>query len=93
MSLYIQTFLHSSDSKVGPVIIKQPPPLPKPRRIPEPVRREIPEPKARRILSHKRSLQAVTTLAVTVGVLLLAVIALVVVVLRTNTRGTYIKLY
>ena len=77
----------SSERKVGPVIVRQPPPLPKPRRIPEPVRREISEPKPRRILSNKRSLQAVTALAITVGVLLLAVIVSVVVLLKINNKG------
>ena len=95
--------LPSSDSKLDSPIIKEPPPLPKPRRtpkqlrrenpepkpgrIPEPVQREISEPKIgripevgrmklvepkpRRILSHKRALQAVIALAITVGVLVL----------------------
>ena len=81
----------SSESKVGPPIIKEPPPLPKPRRIPAPVQREIPKPKHKLILSHKRALEAVTALAITVGTLLLTVIVLVVVMLRTNTRGTHIN--
>ena len=76
-----------SENKVGPLIVKPPPPLPKPRRIPEPVRRDIPEPKPRKILSHKRALQAVTALAITVGVLLVAVIVSVVVILKRNTKG------
>ena len=97
-------YLTSSESKVGPLIVKPPPPLPKPRSIPEPVRREIPEPKPRRIpevgqmkliepkprriiLSHKRALQAVKALAITDGVLLLAVIVSVVVMLKRNTKG------
>ena len=109
-SSFIQ-HLTSSDSKVGPLIVKPPPPLPKPRKIPEPVRREIPEPKPRRIpevgrmklvvpkprriLTHKRALQAVTALAITVGVLLVAVIVLGVVLLKGNTKGrhTYIRIY
>ena len=70
---------------MGPVIVKEPPPLPKPRKVSEPVPHEVPEP--RRFLSHKQSLQAVTALAITVGVLLLAVIVLVVVWLKTNTKG------
>ena len=45
------------------------------------------KPKPRRMLSHKQSLQVVTALAITVGVLLLAVIVSVVVMLRTNTKG------
>ena len=104
--MYLYLFLQhltSSESKVGPLIVKPPPPLPKPRRIPEPVQKEIPEPKIgripgvgrmklvepkpRRMLSHKRAAQAVTALAITVGVLLLAVIALVVLLLKTNPKG------
>ena len=82
----------SSESKVGPLIVKVPPPLPKPRKVPEPVPQEVPEPEPRRILTHKRSVQAVTALAITVGVLLLAVIVSVVVLIKTNTKGrpTYI---
>ena len=93
------------------VMVKSPPPLPKPRRIPEPVQKEIPEPKIgripevgrmklvapkpRRILSHKRALQAVKALAITVGVLLLAVIVSVVFLLKRNTKGrnTYVNIY
>ena len=80
---------------MGPVIIKEPPPLPKPRKVPEPVPEEVPEPKPKRFLSHKRSLQAVTALAITVGVLVLAVIVSLVVLLRTNTKGrpTYINIF
>ena len=76
-----------SESKVGPLIVKPPPPLPKPRKVPEPVPQEVPEPKPRRILSHKRALQAVTALAKTVGVLVLAVIVSVVMLLKRNTKG------
>ena len=93
---YIFIFnLTFSESKVGPLIVKPPPQLPKPRRIPEPVRREIPEPKPRKILSHKRALQAVTALAITVGILLLAVIVSVVVILKRNTKGRpmYFNIY
>ena len=103
-------YLTSSDSKVGPLIVKPPPPLPKPRKVPEPVPQEVPEPKPsripqvgrmkivepkpRRILSHKRALQAVTALAITVGLLLLAVIVSVVVILKRDTKGRpmYVKI-
>ena len=95
ISLLHYTTFDFSESKVGPLIVKQPPPLPKPRRIPQPIRREILEPKPRRILSHKRSLQAVTALAITVGVLLLAVIVSMVIMLKRNTKGrpTYVNIY
>ena len=85
----------SSDSKVGPLIVKPPPPLPKPRRIPEPVQRELPELKPSKILSHKRALQAVTALAITVGILLLAIIVSVVVMLKRNSKGrpNCVKIY
>ena len=74
---------------MGPVIVKEPPPLPKPRKVPELLPQEVPEPEptCRRILSHKRSVQAVTALAIIDGVLLLAVIVLVIVMLETNTKG------
>ena len=92
ISFSIIQHLTSRESKVGPLIVKEPPPLPKPRKVPELVPQEVPEPEPRRILTHKRSVQAVTALAITVGVLLLAVIVLVVVRLKTNTKGrpTYI---
>ena len=89
--MYIQN-LPSSESKVGPPIIKESPPLANTKRIIEVGRMEISEPKPRRILTQKRALQAVTALAITVGVLLLIVIVLLVVMLRTNTRGTYINI-
>ena len=83
--------------QVGPVIVKEPPALPKPRKVPELVPQEVPEPEptCRRILSYKRSLQAVTALAITVGVLILAVIVSVVVLVKTNTKGrpTYINIF
>ena len=96
---------------MGPLIVKEPPPLPKPRKVPEQVPQEVPEPKpsripevgqmklvepkTRRMLSHKRAVQAVTALAITVGVLLLAVIVLVVFRIRTNTKGKprYVNIY
>ena len=80
---------------MGPLIVKPPPPLPKPRRIPEPVQRELPELKPSKILSHKRALQAVTALAITVGILLLAIIVSVVVMLKINSKGrpTCVKIY
>ena len=77
---------------MGPLIVKEPPPLPKPRKVPELIPQDVPEPKPRRILNHKRSVQA---LAITVGVLLLAVIVLVVFRIRTYTKGkpTYVNIY
>ena len=85
--------------QVGPVIVKEPPPLPKPRKVPELVPQEVPEqkPTCRRILSHKRYVQAVTALAITVGVLLLAVIVsiVLVVLIKTKAKGrpTYINIF
>ena len=105
MSLSFIQHLTSSESKVGPLMVKPPPPLPKPRRVPEPVQTEIPEPKPRRIpevgrmklvapkprriLTHKRALQAAKALAITVGVQLLAVIVLGVVLLKGNNKGRH----
>ena len=84
---------------MGPVIVKEPPPLPKPRKVPELIPQEVPEPEptCRRILSHKRSVQAVTALAITDGLLLLAVIVSIVsvVLIKTNAKGrpTYINIF
>ena len=82
--------------QVGPVIVKEPPSFPKPRKVPELVPQEVPEqkPTCRRILSHKRYVQAVTALAITVGLLLLAVIVSVVLI-KTNakSRFTYINIF
>ena len=74
-----------SESEVGPLIIKTPPPLPKPRRVKEP--------KPKMVLSHTRALQTVKVLATIAGVLLLVVVVLVAAILRTDTRGTQIHIY